>query len=319
MKRLFSLLCCAALALLLLGGCFNRSPSGAQETARTDAALNVYASFYPMGDFAEKIGGEHVDVVTMVPSGVEPHDWEPTAGDIAGLEGADVFIYSGAGMEHWAQDVLSALESKDLVVVEASSGIPLIEGGDGDNRADPHVWLNPLYALVQLENIKDAFVRADPEHKVDYEANFARCADELKALDREYRETLAPIKNRDVIVAHQAFGYLCAAYGLNQIAIEGLSPDSEPAPARVAELIDFAKEHKIAVIFFEELTSPAVAETIADATGARTDVLSPLEGLSDEQRQSGADYFSIMRKNLEKLGAALSAAGAAQPAPKATP
>ena len=320
MKKIPAILCTTALVCLLLAGCgTNQSPSGAEKPTGTNAALTVYASFYPMGDFAKKIGGDHVNVVTMVPAGIEPHDWEPTAGDIVGLEQADVFVYSGAGMEHWVNNVLSSLENKDLVVVEASSGISLIEG-EGDQGYDPHVWLNPLYALVQMENIKNAFVEADPANKEEYEANFANCSDKLKELDQDYRETLAPLKNKDVIVAHQAFGYLCAAYGLNQIAIEGLSPDSEPAPARVAELIEFAKEHKIAVIFFEELTSPAVAQTIADAIGARTDVLSPLEGLNNEQQQSGADYFSIMRENLNKLSAALSAAGNTQSAaPETTP
>jgi zinc transport system substrate-binding protein len=140
----------------------------------------------------------------------------------------------------------------------------------------------------------------------EYEANYQRYAAELDALDAEFSAALAGLPNRDGAVAHAAYGYLFDAYGLNQVAIEGLTPDSEPDPARVAEIIDFAKEHAVKVIFFEDLVSPKVAETIASAVGARTDVLSPIEGLTDEEAAAGDDYFSVMRANLAALVAALS-------------
>jgi zinc transport system substrate-binding protein len=282
-----------------------------------------------MYDFAVKIGGEKAQVTNMVPAGVEPHDWEPAAADIAGLESADVFVYNGAGMEHWAEDILEALENKGLTVVEASAGIELMEGHHGhegedaeeedghdaeaaeeedgheEEGYDPHVWLDPKNAKREMENIKNAFVSADPDNAETYEANFAKYAAELDALDETFKEALSPLPNKDIIVAHEAFGYLCAAYGLNQIPIEGLSPDSEPDPAKMAEIIDFAREHDVKVIFFEELVSPKVAEAVAEAVGAETMVLSPVEGLSDEESAAGGDYFSVMRQNLESLKAAL--------------
>jgi zinc transport system substrate-binding protein len=268
-----------------------------------------------MYDFAVKIGGDKVTVTNLVPAGVEPHDWEPAAADVAGLETADVFIFNGAGMEHWAADILESLQNERLVVAEASKGITLMEGrheedeedadAEEDEGYDPHVWLNPMNAKVEMRNIKDALAQADPGNRDYYEANYARYAGELDALDQAFREGLAPLPNKDIIVAHQAFGYLCAAYGLNQVPIEGLSPDSEPDPVRMAEIIDFAGEHQVKVIFFEELVSPKVAETIANAIGAETDVLSPIEGLSDEEQAAGDDYFSVMRQNLESLKAAL--------------
>lgn len=326
MKRFWSLLLAGSLVLFLLAGCGTTSPSSKADDSQTQkGTLSVYASFYPMYDFAAKIGGDKVSVVNMVPAGSEPHDWEPTAADITGLEKAAVFIYNGAGMEHWAEDVLESLQNKDLVVVEASKGLTLREGhhhehegeeeahadaaadehSDEEEKYDPHVWLSPLNAKAEMENIKNAFVQADPDNKDYYEANYAKYAADLDVLDKEFKDTLTPLPNKDIIVAHQAFGYLCAAYGLNQVGIEGLSPDSEPDPARVAEIIEFAKEHKVRVIFFEELVSPKVAETIAKAIDARTDVLSPIEGLSDEQRSAGGDYFSVMRQNLENLKTAL--------------
>lgn len=304
------------------------------ETASKDSAsenekeaekgkLKVMASFYPMYDFAVKIGGDKAEVMDMVPAGTEPHDWEPAATDIKNLEEADVFVYSGAGMEHWVDTVLASLENKDLVAVEASQGITLRPGheeeeeqeeagseqGEEDDhdhgQYDPHVWLSPLNAKKEMENIKDAFVKADPDNQSYYEANYTEYAVKFDQLDLEYKDTLSGLPNKNIVVAHEAFGYLCDAYGLNQVGIEGLSPDSEPDPAKMAEVIDFVRENHVKVIFFEELVSPKVAETIASETGASAEMLNPLEGLSDEELAAGADYFSVMESNLEQLKAAL--------------
>ena len=280
--------------------------------------LKVMASFYPMYDFAQKIGGDQVEVTNMVPAGTEPHDWEPAASNIKGLEEADVFVYNGAGMEHWVPDVLASLDNKKLIAVEASTGINLLEGseheeeenGEKDGHTDeitydPHVWLAPENAKKEMENIKEALVSADPDHQEYYEKNYQTYAKKLDDLDAEYQEKLSDVKTRDVIAAHQAFGYLCQAYGLNQIGIEGLSADSEPDAARMKEIVDFAKEHQVKTIFFEELVSPKVSETIAKEIGAQAKMLNPLEGLSDEELAAGADYFFVMESNLETLVEAL--------------
>ena len=291
---------CACAAAAVIG--WTLSMGGAM--AESEDKLNVIASFYPMYDFAQKIGGDRIEVVNLVPAGTEPHDWEPAASDIANLEQADVFIYNGAGLEHWTDDVLKSLDNGKLVVAEASSGLELNEGGE-DGGYDPHVWLSPVNAKVEMANIRDALTKADPDGAEVYGANYDQWAAELDKLDAEYKETIATLSNKDIVTAHQAFGYLCQTYGLNQVAIEGLSPDSEPSPARMAEVIEYCKEHAVKVIFFEELVNPDVAETIASATGATTDVLNPIEGLTDDQVTAGDDYFSIMRQNLEALKNAL--------------
>ena len=245
----------------------------------------------------------------MVPAGTEPHDWEPAATDIRNLEDADVFVYNGADLEHWAEDVLATLENQDLITAEASDGVELLDGeGDhahGDNGKDPHVWLDPLRAKQEMKNIRDAFCQADPENRDYYEANYEKYVGEFDELDQEFREGLADIKSRDIIVAHEAFGYLCNAYDLKQLAIEGLTPDSEPDPAKMQEVIGYAKEFDIHTIFFEELASPKVAKTVAKEVDAVTAVLNPIEGLSEEDIQDGEDYFSVMRKNLAALKMAL--------------
>ena len=179
------------------------------------------------------------------------------------------------------------------------------EHGHDHGQFDPHVWLSPVNAKKEMENIKNAYVKADPENKDYYEKNYQTYTAEFDKLDQEYKDTLSALPNKSIVVSHEAFGYLCDAYGLTQMGIEGLSPDSEPDPARMAEIIDFVKANHVKVIFFEELVSPKVAETIAAETGAQTQVLNPLEGLSDEELKNGADYFSVMEDNLKQLKAAL--------------
>ena len=312
-NRLSALVCACTLSLSLLTGC-GTQPA---DTAADDGRLRVLTSFYPMYDFACKIGGDCIDVTNMVPSGTEPHDWEPSTNDLKNLEKTDVFIYNGADMEPWADDLLVS-RSDTLHVVEASENVKLRttdgehehahEHEDADHHHgdfDPHVWLDPENAKIEMEAIRDALCAADPENSTVFQANYEKYAAELDALDVEFREKLAPLPNRTIVVAHEAFGYLCDAYGLTQVGIEGLSPDSEPDPGRMAEVIDFVRDHSISTIFFEELVSPKVAEAIASETGAQAKMLSPLEGLSDEQAAAGADYFSVMHDNLAALMEAL--------------
>ena len=263
---------------------------------------------YPMYDFAQKIGGDKVTVTNMVPAGTEPHDWEPSTTDITNLEDADVFIYSGAGMEHWVDSVLGSLTNQDLDVVQASDGITLREGyedEDGDVGADPHVWLAPANAKIEMKNITDVLCSADPANAEYYRQNYEQWALECDRLDTEFTEALSALPNKNIVVSHEAFGYLCDAYGLNQVGIEGIEADSEPDPARMAEIEDFVKANNVKVIFSEELVSPKVAQTIADATGAQMQELNPLEGLTDDQIADGQDYFTVMRQNLEELKNAL--------------
>lgn len=309
-----------ALILIVLLLIATLSACNANNRAKTDGSgkVTVYTSFYIMYDFTLKIAGDRAEVINMVPAGTEPHDWEPSPKDITGLYNADLFIYSGCGMEGWVTKVLDSIRNADLITIEASRDIKheLIqhnghdENGKQDhsfdeNGYDPHVWLNPLYAKKQMEAIKDGLTGIDPDNRDFYRDNYEFYANKLDELDNAYRSAINEFSRKEIVVSHEAFGYLCNAYGLTQIAIEGISSESEPTPAKMAEIIDFVKENDVKVIFFEELASPKVAEAIARETGAKTALLNPIEGLSEENIKAGGDYFSIMEENLQALKEAL--------------
>lgn len=285
-------------------GCSSKTEGTENVEAGKDSRLTVYTSFYTLYDFASRIGGEKVNVINLIPSATEPHDWEPTPRDMLSLEKADMLIYNGLGMESWIEKVTGALENKNIYLLEASNGIETIKGEDGElKNTDPHIWLSLRNAVIEMENIKNAFVGADSENKEYFEENFLKAKEEFLSLDKEYSEKLDSLsqEEKNIVVAHEAFAYLCKDYGLNQIPIEGMSADSEPEPSRISEIIKFAKDQNIKVIYFEELVSPKVANMIADEIGAKTAVLNPIEGLSEEQANNGEDYLSLMKKNLETL------------------
>ncbi|MHB8075995.1 metal ABC transporter substrate-binding protein [Desulfosporosinus fructosivorans] len=291
--------------MMLLSGCSKNAAESKNTSA--DKKLAVYTSIYPMYDLTKKIGGDKITVTNLVPAGQEPHDWEPTPSDMANLEKADVLIYNGAGMEHWIDKVLSSIQNKKLIAVETSKELHLLDNPDKSEelKYDPHVWLNPRLAKQQMEAIKKALVTADSSNKDYYEKNYTDNAKKLDDLDQEYKAAVSKFSQKDIVVAHQAFGYLCDAYGLKQVSIEGLLADSEPSPAKMAEIVKFAKENKLKYIFYEELVSPKVAEAIAKEIGVTTAMLNPIEGLQESDLLAGKEYISVMRDNLEVLKKAL--------------
>lgn len=306
-KILYTATCLLALSFCLIG-C-----TGSKTANKNNKKLKVTASFYTMYDFAKKIGGDKVEVSDMVPAGTEPHDWEPSTNDLIELEKSDVFVYNGAGMEQWVDDVLESLDTEELITVETSKGIKLLKNEDAhehdhqhDSENDPHVWLDPENAKYQMNQIKKALIKADEKNKDYYEANYKKYAKQCDQLDQLYKKELAKTSKKELVVAHEAFGYLCHAYGLEQMGIEGLSADDEPDPKQMSEVIDFAKKHEVKTIFFEELVSPKVAKTIAKETGASAKMLNPLEGLSNKKIKAGEDYFSVMKENLTAIKEALS-------------
>ncbi|SHG91538.1 metal ABC transporter substrate-binding protein [Tepidibacter thalassicus] len=292
--------------LLTVVGCTDNTKQKSIEKNK----ILVYASFYPMYDFAKNIGGEKINLKLMIPSGIEPHDWEPTAKIMGEIEKADVFIYNGLDLEPWVDKLIGSIDNEKLITVEASKGVHLLgvhsnEYEHDHGKYDPHVWLDPINAIKEAENIKNAFIKADAENKDFYERNYKEFVDKLSKLDKKYKNELSNLEKKEIVVSHAAFGYLADRYGLKQIAISGLSPQEEPSAAKIAKLSDFVKEHNIKYIFFETLTSPKLSRVLAEEVGAKTLVLNPIEGLTEEDIKNNKNYIIIMEENLETLKKAL--------------
>lgn len=302
--KLYFKLTVMSIGLLLLAGIVIGCGDGASTKSQfqdTDK-ISVVTSIYPMYDFTSKIAGDKAEIINLVPAGTEPHDFELSTGDMQLLEQADMFIYNGADMEPFADKTIQALSNPQLTIVEAASKVTLLEE---DGHSDPHTWLSIDNAIAECTAIKDALIKEDVANADYYNDNYDAYVKQLKELDETYKEGLKDISKDTIVVAHQAFGYLCKEYGLKQEAVEGLTADSEPDSARMKELIDFCKKEDIHVIFFEELVSPKVAETIAKETDAETMVLNPIEGLTAQQEEEGKDYIQLMKENLEALQKAL--------------
>jgi zinc transport system substrate-binding protein len=295
-KPVFALILLIVL-LVSLTGCI-----GQQKANETSEKINVVTTFYPLYEFSKRIGGEKADVSILVPAGAEPHDWEPGPQDIIKIESAHIFVYNGAGLEPYVDKIITKTESQTLIVVDSSEGIELIKEG---GAPDPHIWLDPVLAKHQVETIEKAFIKADPKNSDYYSANTAALEQDLGALEANISKELTPAKKKMFITSHAAFGYFAKRYGLTQIAIAGLSPDIEPSPAKIAEIVGLARENKVKYIFFEALISPKLSETIANEAGAQTLVLNPIEGLSEAQIKQGENYFTLMRDNVKNLKLAL--------------
>ncbi|PXV96207.1 zinc transport system substrate-binding protein [Lachnotalea glycerini] len=298
MNKGYGLLIFLGVLLAMLGGC------ASNDKKQEDGKLKIYTSFYTMYDFTSKIAGDKAEVVNLVENGTEPHDWEPSTTDMTKLEEADMLVYNGAGMEHWIEQVTSSLEN-NIVLVEASNGVELISDELSQGNSDPHVWLDAKNAKIEMENIKNALVKIDEENAQYYESNYEKYATMFDELDSELTNRLGALKSKNIIVSHEAFSYLCKAYGLTQVSIGDLEADAEPDANRIAQIVEFAKTNQVKTIFFEELVSPKVANVIANEVGADTAVLNPVEGLTEDQMDAGEDYFSIMRSNMDALEKAL--------------
>ena len=251
--------------------------------------LQIYTSVYPIYDFTKKIGGEKITVYNMTKAGAEPHDFEITSKDMANLSKADLFIYNGGGMEHWVDSVKDALQN--IKYIDSSSNI------NNQDNLDPHFWLSPKNAKIQMENIKNGLIEIDSESKDYYQSNYNLYANRLDELDNKIKISLSNIKNRNLVLTHPAFGHFCKEYSLNQIAIAR----DEADPKAMAEIITFIKNNDIKAIFYEEFSSSKLVDSIAKETQIKILTLNPIESLSEENIEAGEDYFSIMEKNLISL------------------
>ncbi|WP_282699520.1 metal ABC transporter substrate-binding protein [Streptomyces sp. CC219B] len=305
-----------ALGLGSLSACSSDS-AAAGNTEKFD----VVASFYPMAFLAERIGGDHVNVTSLTQPGQEPHDLEISAKQTAQLQESDAALYL-KGLQPSVDEAIS--QSGVKTKIDAATLTTLEEHGtevgghaeehedeedehghEEEGGKDPHIWLDPVKYAEVAEGVGKAFEKADPDHAADYKKNTAALVKELGELNTRFEDGLKDTDSKVFITTHAAFGYLAERYGLTEEAISGLDPESEPSAARVKDLEKMAKADGVTTVFYETLVSDKTAKTLASDADLKTDVLDPIEGITDKSR--GDDYFQVMDANLKALQQALGA------------
>ncbi|MDP9441573.1 MAG: metal ABC transporter substrate-binding protein [Actinomycetota bacterium] len=298
-----------------------------EDGADADGRVEVVASFYPVAEAAQRVGGDLVRVVNLTRPGTEPHDIELSPPQVDRLQDADLVLYLGQGFQPAVEEIAERRRTGavDLLeVVELEEGAAGFDAhgdrGDaeedhGDEAAgeahaeegalDPHFWLDPTRMARAVDGVEQALAKVAPEHGDAFSANAQRYKQALAALDEEFAATLKGCQRRLLVTSHAAFHYLAARYDLEHRPIAGLSPETEPNPARLAELADLIRREGVITVFYETLVAPDVAETLAGDAGVKTSVLNPLEGLTQEEIDQGKDYAAVMRENLAALAGPL--------------
>lgn len=289
-------------------GCVNKNNNDNGEKLRVGVTIN------PLKDFTEAIGGDKVEVFSIIPDGSDAHSFDPKPKDLKDLMNTKMFVYNGLGMEEWIDSILNTVEGKDIKVVEATKGIEPIsiseedhdhdhEEGEEDHDHDhnhdgndPHVWLSLSDAIKEAENIKNALIEIDPENKDYYESNYENLKQDFTSLQDEYKSKFEEITNKDFVTGHAAFAYLCRDFGLTQKSIADVFGEGELTPKNLEALINYCKENNVKVIFSESTASAKESETLAKEVGAKVEKIYSLETKEDDM-----SYLEGMRYNLETI------------------
>lgn len=327
------------LLIFTLIACTNDQTASNQQ--KQNDKLIIYTTIYPLQYFTDRIGGDLVKTENVIPPGSDAHSVEITPKTMTKIAESSAFIHTGTGVEGFAESVENALEKEDVLIVNASENVELIDSNGKDSHEheghdehkeekdiddghveheggseqeeldehgsdkDPHVWLDPNRSIKLAENIKDALVELRPDQKQTFESNFSMLKNELSELDTEFKNMVAQSKTKTFIVSHSAYGYWESVYGLEQVGISGLSPTDEPSQKQLTEVINLVKEKKLNYIFFEPNLQNKVAEVVKKDTGTQVLILNNLESITDENIKNKEDYLVIMKKNIDALKIAL--------------
>ncbi len=298
------------ITLLIIGSLVGCS---SEQVKNDNDKIQIMTTLFPQYDFAKQIVKDKGEVSLLLPPGVEAHSYEPTPQDVVKIRKADVFIYTSEHMEPWALKMVQDIGSENLKVINLSEGLNLIDidhdehddhdGHDHVDGKDPHTWLDPVYAQQMVKNIMNGLIEVDSKEAKFYTENGEKYIEELKALDESFIEAFKKTKTDTIIYGgHFAFGYFTQRYNLNHISpYIGFSPNAEPTPNRIIELIKTLEKAEIKVIYYEELVDPKVATIISKETGAKMLLLHGAHNISKKELQSNITYVEIMRANLEKL------------------
>lgn len=282
--------------------------------------IKIVATLYPQYDFVKQIGGDKVDVSLLLTPGTETHTYEPTPQDIININESNLFVYTGKYMEPWAERIISTVDS-DTEVLDASQNINLIKSKEDDDddeehenhehehhhEYDPHIWLNPKNAVVMVENITNQLCTMDEENANYYKRNSQILINQINQLDVDIETLVNSSKNKKIAFGGTfAYAYFIDRYGLEYVsAYDSCGESAEPSVAKVKEVIDYMKENNINVVFYQELSTGKVADSIASETGAQKLILHTIHNASQDEIKNGETYISLMRKNLENLKIAL--------------
>ena len=327
MKRLLSFFLLSAVALVA-AACSGGDTDKESTSNKEEDALSIYTTVYPLQYFAERIGGDHVDVSSIYPPGANEHTFEPTQKDMMALADADLFFYIGLGLEGFVEKAKTTLANEQVKLVATaddvseellhiSTGHVHAEGDGHDHEGeesheegeahehDSHVWLSPIISKDLAAVIKDELVTAMPEHEEVFTENYDALAVELDDLNADFEAMAKNASKKTFFVSHAAFGYIAGHYGLHQVPVAGLNSQSEPSQKELMKIVDLAKEEKIKYIFFEQNVSSNLTEVIQKEVGAETMTLHNLSVLTPEDVANGETYFTLMNKNMEALKTAL--------------
>ncbi|WP_252311741.1 metal ABC transporter solute-binding protein, Zn/Mn family [Sinobaca sp. H24] len=332
---LYSLITGASLAMAACGG---SNEEDSEASGDQDEALQVYTTLYAWEYVTERIGGEHVEVNNIVPAGTDVHNFEPTAQTMVDIAESDLFVYTGAGMEGFAGAINDSIENEDVTSLEVTNGMELASyehdhsHAEEDNHSeeehaheeeeehseeehaeeeeshgdqDPHVWLDPALTKEAAETIKNELASKNPEQEAVFQENYDALSEELDSLDSDFSEMASSSEKDSFLVSHAGYGYWEERYDIHQIGISGLSPSNEPSQRQIQEIIALAEENNLNYVMVEQNIPSNTADVVQDETGAEALELHNLESLSEEEINSGEDYFSLMEKNVSNLDQAL--------------
>lgn len=343
MKKILPLLL-MSVVVLVLAACGSNDESATPKETSTSEQLTIHTTVYPLQYFAERIGGDYVNVKSIYPAGANEHSFDPTQKDMIALADSDLFFYIGLGLEGFVENAKKTLENESVKLVPTADGISeedlhistghthaeaIVEEDDHNHdhdghdnhdedateateeqqdhshEHDAHVWLSPVISQQLAKVIKDELIAAMPEQEAIFNENYDALVTDLQLLHADFGEMAAEATSKTFFVSHAAFGYIAGHYGFNQVPVAGLNSQSEPSQKELTNIVDLAKKENINYIFFEQNVSSNLAKVIQQEVGADTLILHNLSVLTQDDLNNDEDYFTLMRHNIDVLKQAL--------------
>ncbi len=285
------------------------------KTQERTKKISIVTSLFPLYDFAREIAKDRANIIMLLPPGMETHSFDPRPSDISALHNADVFIYTNIYMEPWVENILKGISNQNLLIIDSSIGVNFLKAEDHHAHKkkhkhgllDPHIWLDFSNARIMIDNISEGLIKKDPNNADFYRNNAERYKTRLVEIDDKFKKSLTNCK-KDIFISggHLSFAYLAKRYNLRYIsAYDSLSPETEPKPKSLTKIIATIKQQELGHIFYEELITPRIAETISKETGVSLLMLNAAHNISKDEFASGATFTSLMEKNLQNLMVAL--------------